>query len=138
LFVEVVFENGNSSVMSVESEAEAISAMAEQHRRAKSGELAGPAGGPAERIVQGFVYDRHPSDYNPADTLSADELNTLVPNLIEGLKDENGVVSVGALSQGVRGLSHPMNDDRGPHESIFKMEHESVITSADIEGGEEV
>lgn len=119
--------------MEVVDEAEALSAMAEQHRRAKAGELAGPQGGPAERIVQGLVYDKHPNDWNDSDTLTADELKETVPKLIDALADENGVVPVGNLSAEVRGLTHPMLNMSGPHDSNFRMPEKSSITGADID-----
>jgi len=133
MFVEVVYETGRSSVMQVDSEAEALGAMAEQHRRAKAGEPAGPQGGPAERIVQGLVYDKHPDDWNTADTLTADELKKVLPKLIDALADDNGVVPVGNLSAEVRGLTHPMLNMSGPHDSNFRMEEKSVISGTDID-----
>lgn len=133
MFVEVVYETGRSSVMQVANEAEALSAMAEQHRRAKNGELAGPQGGPAERVVQGLVYDKHPNSWNDADTLTADELKSSLPKLIDALADENGVVPVGNLSAEVRGLTHPMLNASGVHDSNFRMEEKSTITGGDID-----
>lgn len=133
MFVEVVFETGRSSVMQVDSEEEALAAMAEQHRRAKAGEKNGPQGGPAERVVKGFVYDRHPDDWNAADTLTGDELKKTIPKLIEALADENGVVPVGQLSSEVRGLTHPMLNMSGPHDSNFRMEEKKVIDGSAID-----
>lgn len=112
---------------------EALSGMAEQHRRAMAGELAGPQGGPANRIVKGLTYSQHPDNYNPGDSLTKDELKKLMSTLLDQLADENGVVPVGALSAEVRGLTHPMKRETEAHESKFKMEEEGVITSGDIE-----
>jgi hypothetical protein len=137
MFVEVVYETGRSSVMQVDSKEEALAAMAEQHKRAKTGELNGPQGGLAERVVQAFTYAQHPDEYNPGDSLTSDELESLIPDLIDALADENGIVSVGALAQEVRGLSHPMVKERGPHDSMFRMEHEDVITTAEVETASE-
>jgi hypothetical protein len=133
LFVEVVFETGRSSIMQVESEEEALAGMAEQHRRAKMGEPAGPQGGPAERVVKAFVYDRHPDDWNAADTLTADELKKTLPKLIEALADDNGVVPVGQLSSEVRGLTHPMLNMSGPHDSNFRMPEKKTIEGSVID-----
>ena len=133
MFVEVVYETGRSSVMQVDSEAEAMAGMAEQHRRAKNGELAGPQGGPAERVAQAFIYDRHPNDYNMGDSLSADELNKVLKDLVKSLSDENGVVSVGRLSSEVRALSHPMKAREELHGSVFMMEEVGKITGGDID-----
>lgn len=136
-FVEVVYETGRSSVMQVESEEEALSAMAEQHRRAKHGELAGPQGGPAERVAKAFIYDRHPNDYNPSDTLTADELKALMPDMIDSMADDNGIVSVGHLAQQVRALSHPMKLQREAHESMFRMEEIGEISPEQVESASE-
>jgi len=133
MFVEVVYETGRSSVMNVVDEAEALNAMAEQHRRAKSGELAGPQGGPAERVVQAFVYDNHPNDFNAGDTLTKDELKKVLPKLIDGLADDNDVVAVGGLASEVRGLTHPMKRSHDIHDSNFLMEEKSTITLGDID-----
>lgn len=133
MFVEVVYETGRSSVMEVANEDEAMAAMAEQHRRAKVGELAGPAGGPAERVAQAFVYDEHPDNYNKGDSLTSDELKKILPKLVEGLADDNGVVAVGGLASEVRGLSHPMKRHSEVHESNFLMEEKSKITSGDVD-----
>ena len=133
MFVEVVYETGRSSVMFVESKAEALRAMGEQHRRAKAGLLNGPQGGPAERVVKGLVYSEHPNDYNKGDALTKDELKATLPKLIDALADENGVVPVGVLAVEVRGLTHPMLNMSGPHDSNFRMEEESEITAAEIE-----
>jgi hypothetical protein len=139
LFVEVMYEAGHSSVMQVDSKDEALAAMAEQHRRAKAGELNGPQGGQADRVVQGYIYDVHPNDFNPGGSLTSDELNSLLPDLIDALADENGVVPVGTLAAAVRDLTHPMisASDRSVHDSMFRMEENDVITSAEIDDASE-
>ena len=43
-FYEVIFESGDHSVVNAESDDEVITALAEQHQRAKTGLPGGPAG----------------------------------------------------------------------------------------------
>lgn len=136
-YYEVIFENGRSSIASYKDDDDALAAVGAHHARAKRGEVGGPTGHPAERIVKLLKYDRHPAEYNLANALTADELNKLVPDLIKELADANGVVSVGALSAEVRALSHPMVVGSGPHESNFKMKESGVIEADAIEKASE-
>lgn len=136
-FYETIFENGRSSIGFSKSDEDFLRGAGEQHRRAKMGEVGGPTGHPAERIVRAFVYDQHPNEFNPADALTADELKKMIPDLIKKLEDQNGVVSVGRLAVEVRALSHPMLDNSGPHESNFKMQEVRVIEADVIEKASE-
>jgi hypothetical protein len=116
--------------------------VAEHHRRARLGlpslSSAEENVPPAERIVKVLEYDRHPNDYNTADSLTADELNKVLPKLVKELADENGVVAVGVLAVEVRGLTHPMLNASGPHDSNYRMEEkgskdrQEVETAADL------
>lgn len=136
MFVEVVYETGRTSVMSVESKEEALAGIAEQHRRAKNGEkslASDPSSPPAERITKAFFYDEHPNEFNTSDTLTADELDSAIKELVTNLADENGVVPVGVLASQVRGLTHPMIDGAGPHESKFYMESTGELSTAEID-----
>ena len=123
------------SVMEVADKDEAMSFAAEHTRRAKSGErsLANePSSPPAVRVVKLLFYDQHPNDYNLADSLTVDELKTSLPNLVEDLSDDNGVVSVGTLASEVRALSHPMIRGVGAHDSKFLMaENEDMTIEAE-------
>lgn len=132
-FYETTFENGRVSVACYKDDDEALRAAGEQHRRAKNGEVGGPTGHPAERIVSLRVYPVHPNEWNPGDSLTADELKKVIPDLIGELEDSNGVVSVGVLATEVRNVSHPMNAKAVGHESKFKMEEERVIDADAIE-----
>ena len=135
MFYEVVYETGVNSIMQVDSEEEALNAIAEQHRRAKMGELAGPQGGPATRVVKALKYDKHPNEWNPGDSLTKDELKKTLPKLIDALADENGVVPVGVLAVEVRGLTHPMLNASEVHGSNFRMEEDATktLTIGDID-----
>jgi hypothetical protein len=136
LFYELIYETGRSSVIEVASKEEALNAMGEHHRRARMGESSlktAENAPPAERIVKALEYDRHPNEWNPSDTLSVDELNSALPDLVNSLADENGVVPVGALAVEVRALTDPMATDKGPHDSQYRMESVGEITLEEIE-----
>lgn len=139
LYYEVAYETGRTSVMCCEDDEEAKAGLAEQNRRAAAGEPGGPSGAPAERVARVFVYKKHPNEYNPEQTMSADVLKKEVEALIDKFKDDNGVVSVDRLSLEVRGLSHPMIDGarEAGFESIFKMKADRELDMAFLsEGGE--
>lgn len=137
MFVEAVYETGRVSVMEVADKAEALRGLGEQHRRAKLGLFNGPQGGTAERIVKAYIYDEHPNEWNPGDAMTADELKKALPDLVNSLADENGVVPVGALAVEVRALTHPMVDTAGPHDSRFKMNAKSEVSQAEIDKASE-
>jgi hypothetical protein len=121
-FYEVVYETGEVSVADYADDAEALSALGEQNRRAVSGEQAGPQGGPASRIAKVFKYNEHPGSLNEDGTLTAEVLNTELTDLVKQYTDKNGVVNVLAFAEGVTGLVHPMNlGDVAPHDSKYKM-----------------
>ena len=130
-FYEVVYETGRVSVGEYVDDAEALSAAAEQDRRAREGQQAGPQGGPAERVAKLYKYSSHPNDYNLEQTASADVVEKEVSELVKALKDKNGVVNIDQLALQVRSLSHPMVDKEHPHDSQFKMKEEKVLTLED-------
>lgn len=134
-FYEVAYETGRVSVAEYADDAEALSACGEQDKRAREGASAGPQGGPAERVAKIYKYSTHPNEYNPEQTASADVLTKEVSELVKGLADSNGVVSIDRLALEVRRLSHPMTEQEHPHDSQFKMKEEAVLTLADAEGG---
>jgi hypothetical protein len=108
-FVEIIYETGNSGVAYYETEEEAKSAIDAHHKRAIDGTPGGPIGAPAERIKRALVYDKHPNDFNTADTLSADEAKAAINDLIDaGAKSNDGVIPVGELAVQVRRLTDPM------------------------------
>jgi hypothetical protein len=133
-FYEIVYETGRMSVAEYADDAEAQSALGEQQRRATAGEMGGPnAGHPAglvgeptwaaERIAKVYVYDTHPNEYNPEQTMSADVLASEMTDLIHSLADENGVVAVDQVAVEARGITHPMvNERESAHDSMYKME----------------
>jgi len=134
-FYEIEYETGRMSVANYEDDAQAEAAIGEQNRRALVGEPNGPNGGPAERIKKVYVYSKHPDSYNEGQTMSADVATKEVGDLIESLKDENGVVSITQLAEAVGGLSHPFVISKQPFESSYKMEHDKELDLAFLDKG---
>ncbi len=127
-FYEVAYETGRVSVAFYEDDDEAQRALGEQQARAVAGLPGGPIGQPAERIAKVRVYKKHPNEYNPEQTMSADVASKEMAALAKALADENGVVSVDQLALAVRELSHPMNNERAEgFGSIFKMKEDREL-----------
>lgn len=135
-FYEVIYETGRSSVINAGSKEEALSALGEHHRRARMGESSlktAENAPPAERIVKALEFDKHPNEWNPSDSLTVDELKAVLPDLVDSLADENGVVPVGALAVEVRGLTHPTATGQGAHDSNYRMEPVGEISGDEID-----
>lgn len=125
---EIIYETGRTSVAFYDDDDEANRAVGEQHRRAVAGEPGGPLGVPAERVKAVFVYDKHPNEYNPDQTMTADVAKKELASLVDSSQDENGVVAIDQLALGVAGLSHPMVVSKKPFESNFKMKEARTLT----------
>ena len=144
-FYEITYETGRSSIASYADDAEAESAVAAHHARAMNGLPGGPVAGhptgqegnpnwSAERIAKVRVYDKHPDDLNPDQTLSVEVAEKQLSMLIKGLADENGVVNVARLSAEVRGLTHPMvTVKESPFDSNFRMKEKKELDMAFLE-----
>jgi hypothetical protein len=125
-FYEIIYETGTKSVVYNDSEEEMLEGVKAQHQRALKGEPGGPTGHPAERVVKIEVYEKHPNEYNVEQVMSAEVMTKEVTELIKS-KADAGSVSIPEIANAVRGLSHPMLDEAGPHESIFKMKSVKTI-----------
>lgn len=117
-YYEIVYESGEVSVASYESDEEASRAILEQHNRAKSGLKNGPQEAPASRIVHVWVYPTHPGSLYEAGGMASDEVKSAVADLLKG-KD---VVDPAALALQLQSITHPMIPDAGVHDTRFKME----------------
>lgn len=128
-FYELTYETGRVSVACYENDAEAKDAIGAHHARALKGEPGGPIGAPAERVAKVRVYDKHPNEFNPDQTMSADVLKSELEALVVAGEDDNGVVSVDRLAMEVRGLSHPMvNTREAAFDSMFKMKEKKELS----------
>jgi len=124
MYLEVIYENGEHSVMQADDEAEALTGIAEQHRRAMNGErgLQGdPASPPAVRIKRVFVYDEHPGSLGESQLVDTKDIKAAVEALAEG-----NLVSVPEMVQTLRNLTNP-RINTPPHESNFLMESKKEI-----------
>lgn len=125
-YAEVIYETGDKSVVSYETEDQLISAVTEQHRRAKAGEDAGPqTGRPAERVSRVLLYDEHPADAY-TNTISATDLASLASGLSVG-----GEVSQNELVSALSAAASPITEiETDRHASLFKAKETSELEPA--------
>jgi hypothetical protein len=118
VFYEVIYETGTHSIMSAESDEEALQGLEEHQRRALAGETGGPSGHPAERIKKVLKYHKHPMEAADNQNVSVDSLKEHVNAVIDAkaLGDE---VSVPEVAAGVRDFTSPLVLNNPPHESDF-------------------
>lgn len=113
-YYEIITESGTNMVGCYDSDDEMMSAVKAHHERAKKGQVGGPSGHAAERIVRVEKYDNHPGEVTAG--MSADvakkELATLVDEYSEG-----GVVDVEALALAARRLNSPLVAERTDRQS---------------------
>lgn len=112
-FYEIIYENGEHSIAENVGDDGALSGIKEQHRRAVSGELGGPAGQPAQRIKRVLVFDMHPASFTPL--VTTDDAAAAVASVATG-----DLIDVEVAAQVVRGLRSPVVVSE-PHESNYKM-----------------
>lgn len=139
-FYEVVTEPGNRSVMSAESDEEALGALKNQHERALKGESGRGKSTPrhdlepdapqvmdypAERVKRVFVYEKHPADYNEDMTMSSEVLRKELDSLLKGEK----VVNVMEFAAKIRDLVNPIHneEDIGRHDSQYRMKEDKEL-----------
>lgn len=128
MFYEITYETGRTSVASYKDDDEAQAALSAHHGRAVRGESGGPLGGPAERIKIVRKYDKHPNEYNPDQTMSADVLKKELDALVDKMKDENGVVAIDRFAVEARAISNAtVTEIEGPFDSIFKMKEKGEL-----------
>lgn len=125
---EVIYENGEHSIMSVEDEGEALAALEVQHERAKAGLPGGPTGHPATRISRVLEYSQHPSEYGSNQNVSADEAKSRFADALKNATVD-GVVNIGELESQMRELIYPMVDSE-PHDSNYKMKEDREVKLA--------
>jgi hypothetical protein len=132
-FYELVFETGSSAVATYADDDEMLSAVKAHHGRAMSGEVGGPTGHPAERVVEVQKYNEHPGTLNEGQVLSADVAKKELEAAMKGLTDA-GTISVTELAAAVRDLSNPLVAEPDRHGSKFKMEAVETFTADKWEG----
>lgn len=128
MFYEVIYETGNHSMASYDTDDEAREALEEQHRRAQEGEKGGPTGHAAERIVKVLKYDSHPASLNESQALPASEVIAAFNKCVSE-KAVGDLVSVPEIAASLRELTSPVVES-GPHESNFKAEESAELSGA--------
>lgn len=135
-FYEIIFETGNYSIAMYDDDDEAIRAISEHHKRAKSGEpaqLGSPEQGSAERIVKVLKYDQHPADYKMDGTATPEEITAAVNKAIDE-KSLGGIVSVEEVALAVKEVSDSVEKGTAPHESNYKMKEIAALETGLWEG----
>ena len=131
MFYELIYESGDSSVMTADSDEEALEGIKEAHKRATSGKRSlqsDPNSPPAVRIKRVLVYEKHPNEYLPDQVIKTSEANEAV----KALAGEGGV-SVPMLVEALRGLTDPLINNPAPHESKFHMKEKRELDSKEWE-----
>ena len=119
MFYELIFENGDNCVMSVEDQAEALEAIRVQHKRAMNGERAlasDPNSPPASRIKRVLVYNKHPNEFKADQIVDTKE----VEEAVKAMNDE-GKTSIPMLVSTLRSLTDPLSSNPAPHDTHFLM-----------------
>jgi hypothetical protein len=153
-YYEVIYETGNSSIISADSDEEALAGLKEHHRRAMSGETGrgestarsdlspGEQGFnpavmdyPAERISRVLKYDDHPATFGEDQTVSKDEFNTALKNY---LKDTGDVINVMEVAAFIRDMTNSQKAElEGVHDSRYKMAETEELDLSSLEEGSE-
>jgi hypothetical protein len=129
-YYEVIFENGDHSILQSDTDDEVVNFAKEHHRRATAGEPGGPTGEPATRIVRILAYDNDPADVSH--TLSKDVAKSTIAEATKLATDDNGVVDLDELQHA---LDPPVIVDTDPHESNYLAEQAGELDSSLWTGG---
>jgi len=125
MYYELIYENGDSSVMNADSDEEALEGIREAHRRATAGEKslqADPASPPAVRVKRVLKYKEHPGSFGEDFMVSDKELSEAVKAL-----SKNGRVDSRLMVEMTRSLSSATVDNPAPHESKYQMEADGEL-----------
>lgn len=127
MFYEVIYENGEVSVLSGDSDEEILEGLRNHHDRAVNGGKNGPQDLPASRIKRVLVYSDHPGDYRASGQVDAKIVKKDLDDLVAAMTGKNGDVDVLALAENVKTLVHPMNNVEHPHDSRFKLKEDREL-----------
>jgi hypothetical protein len=148
-YYEVIYETGNRSVISADSDEEAMRGIKEQHQRAARGESGrgastertdlspGEAGYnptvmdyPAERVARVLKYDVHPGDYGQDQTISSDEFNAAVKDYVKAKGDVVNVMDAAAF---VRDLTNPHVQPESNRDSQYMMKETEELDLSELD-----
>lgn len=123
-FYEIITEPGTSMIANYENDEEAIAAVSAHHKKAITGEVGGPTGHPAERIVKVLKYEVHPGDYGSEGVIPVDQVAPLMESYTQ-----NGLLNVDEFSAALRHQVSPLIDDPNAsrHDSRFVMQETSSL-----------
>jgi hypothetical protein len=146
-FYEIIYETGNKSLASYDSDEEAEKALTEHHRRAMTGEPATPLstarpdvpGGPittwvAERIKKVLVYDTHPGDYLGDQVVQADDVRAAFEKAVAD-KSMQGMVHLPTVLADVRDMTNAVHvqTPENRQDSQFKQKEDRELDLAFLE-----
>lgn len=120
---EIIYEDGSHSVAEYDTDAEALSAAGEQHRRAVNGEKGGPDGHPAARVKRVLKYSEHPANFGVDKTVAGAELY----HVLDGLAADKGTVDIDEFTAKIRDLSSAVITDSAPHDTNYKMAEDEEL-----------
>lgn len=126
-YYEIITEPGSSMIANYENDEEAIAAVSAHHKKAITGEVGGPTGHPAERIVKVLKYEVHPGDYGKESLLPADQVAPLMESFTK-----DGLLNVDEFASALKNQVSPLvnNENANRHDSRFVMpENESLDPS---------
>lgn len=132
-FYEIITEPGSSMIANYENDEEAIGAIKAQHQKAISGNVGGPTGHPAERIVKVLKYDVHPGDYGAEGLVPSDQVTPLME-----AHTQNGLLNVDSFASALKNQVSPLINDQNAsrHDSRFVMPESESLDPALWQGGE--
>lgn len=127
MYYELIYENGDVSIMAADSDDEALEGISAAHKRAMEGKRSlqsDPNSPPASRVKRVFVYKEHPGNYGEDGLVDVKEATAA---LEEYTKD--GKVDVANLALVMRNLSSATVMNAEPHESKYQMKADREIKS---------
>jgi len=124
---EIIYETGEHSVISAEDDDTALRGIAEQHRRAASGEAGGPSGIIATRVKRVLKYNEPPGSRYESQAVPTKELEKWLESAIK----KNAVGDLVSLPEVIASLRDEVDPlvESSPHESNFKMQEVSELDS---------
>lgn len=125
MYYELIYENGDHSVMFADTREEALTGIKEQHRRATSGERSlssDPNSPPASRIKRVLEYEDHPGSFGEDQMVTPTEAKAAVE-----AHTKDGKVDIQNLVSTLRNLSNPLIDNAGAHETKYQMKEKSEL-----------
>lgn len=131
MFYEVIYENGDSSVMCCDSDEEALEGIKAANERAMKGEKSlssDPNSPPAVRIKRVLAYEEHPGSLYEDGKLTSKEVTEAVTAMAK-----NGSVDIPALSAQLSNLIDPRINNAAPHESKYHMKETRELKATDWE-----